>query len=243
MIFVDDDIWPPTLHGTGTEEHFNDAWGFHDAVPAGQEDPSLQGANAMPVAAVLLDGIEPQHYYGPTAVFGLHAADAIDFRKRIRVTIEHGTENNLTNDYASTAYWYAGPDARDTFVMPARTDRLTLLQEDWLEARDGALSEYMPILRHQIEREAGQVETVPTNITLHRRRIWVIRRAFKNAQALGIPRETAAQLSKQMNAARRGPMHERWAVMDMILDRLASALPETEAGDGPTRTATRRRMP
>ena len=34
MIFVDDDNegvrWPPTLHGTGTEDYFNTAWGPHE---------------------------------------------------------------------------------------------------------------------------------------------------------------------------------------------------------------------
>ncbi len=32
MIFVDDDRWPPRIHGTGTEELFNDAWGFHASL-------------------------------------------------------------------------------------------------------------------------------------------------------------------------------------------------------------------
>ncbi|MGH9673210.1 MAG: glycoside hydrolase family 172 protein, partial [Bryobacteraceae bacterium] len=31
MVFVDGDDWPPSIHGTGTEEYFNDAWGFHEA--------------------------------------------------------------------------------------------------------------------------------------------------------------------------------------------------------------------
>ena len=39
MIFIDDDTWPPSLHGTGTEDYFNHAWGmqrnaypFHGAI-------------------------------------------------------------------------------------------------------------------------------------------------------------------------------------------------------------------
>ena len=28
MIFIDDDTWPPSLHGTGTEDYFNHAWGM-----------------------------------------------------------------------------------------------------------------------------------------------------------------------------------------------------------------------
>ena len=227
MIFVDNDTWPPTWHSTGTEEHFNDAWGFHDGVPSGQEDPAEQGANAMPVAAVLLDGIEPQHYYGPTAVFGLQLSDAIDFRERLRVTVEHGTENNLSNDYASTAYWYAVPDTRDSIVMPAYTERLTLSQDQWMAAREQALVAYLPVLRRQLEAEAAQIPSMPTNFESFRRRIWVIRRVSKNAAALGVPQATVKELNQRMNKARRGPLHERWAVMDMILTRLAAALPDT----------------
>ena len=28
MIFIDEDTWPPSLHGTGTEDYFNHAWGM-----------------------------------------------------------------------------------------------------------------------------------------------------------------------------------------------------------------------
>jgi len=241
MIFVDDDIWPPTVHGTGTEEHFNDAWGFHDAIPAGQEDPALQGASAMPVAAVLLDGIEPQHYHGPTAVCGFHLADSIGFQDRIQVTIEHGTENNLSNDYASTAYWYATLDARDTFVMPVAIARQTSSPNTWLSQRERALSAYIPVLRRQLEGEAAQVDAVPTNFALHRRRIWVIRRVFKNGGHLGLSREFLQEMSRMMNVARKKPMHERWEVMDTILTRLAAALPEREAYAAAT--STRRTLP
>jgi outer membrane protein assembly factor BamB len=241
MIFVDDDFWPPTIHGTGTEEHFNDAWGFHDAVPAGQEDPAVQRASAMPFAAVLLDGIEPQHYYGPTAVCGLHLADSIAFQERIQVTIEHGTENNLANDYASTAYWYATLGARDTFAMPAAATRLTSPPNTWLTQRDQALAEFTPVLRRQLEDEAAQVSAIPTNFSLHRRRIWVIRRVFKNGEYLGLSRELVREMSRMMNAARRRPMHERWEVMDIILTRLAAALPKREAHA--TATNTRRTLP
>jgi hypothetical protein len=28
MFFIDGEEWPPSLHGTGTEDYFNAAWGF-----------------------------------------------------------------------------------------------------------------------------------------------------------------------------------------------------------------------
>ena len=30
MIFIDEDSWPPSLHGTGSEDYFNHAWGMQD---------------------------------------------------------------------------------------------------------------------------------------------------------------------------------------------------------------------
>ena len=30
MIFIDEDTWPPSLHGTGSEDYFNHAWGMQD---------------------------------------------------------------------------------------------------------------------------------------------------------------------------------------------------------------------
>ena len=39
-------------------------------------------------------------------LYRYHIEDPIFFEKSIRVTIEHGHANKLTNDYSSTAYWY-----------------------------------------------------------------------------------------------------------------------------------------
>ena len=43
---------------------------------------------------------------GKNSMYRFHIADPIRFRKSIRVSIEHGHANKLTNDYSSTAYWY-----------------------------------------------------------------------------------------------------------------------------------------
>jgi hypothetical protein len=39
-------------------------------------------------------------------MFRFHIEDPIMFQQSIRVTIEHGHANELSNDYSSTAYWY-----------------------------------------------------------------------------------------------------------------------------------------
>jgi hypothetical protein len=42
------------------------------------------------------------------------------FQKSIRVTIEHGHANDMSNDYSSTAYWYqTEPHAPFPPLLPA----------------------------------------------------------------------------------------------------------------------------
>ncbi len=96
MIFIDGEEWPPSLHGTGTEDYFCAAWGF----PSGKYDGpyhgiSLAGPDSGPLA-----------YSGKWTVYRFHIEDPVHFEKSIRVTIEHGHANCHANDYASVAYWY-----------------------------------------------------------------------------------------------------------------------------------------
>jgi hypothetical protein len=39
MIFIDGEVWPPSLHGIGTEDYFGAAWGF----PSGEYDGPYHG--------------------------------------------------------------------------------------------------------------------------------------------------------------------------------------------------------
>jgi hypothetical protein len=91
MIFVDGERFPPSLHGTGTEDYFNTAW-----CPT-QEYSS-------PYHGVILPG--GPNWSGQIGVYRFHIEDPVCFRESIRVTIEHGHNNNRSDDYASTAYWY-----------------------------------------------------------------------------------------------------------------------------------------
>jgi Protein of unknown function (DUF2961) len=89
MIFIDEDTWPPSLHGTGSEDYFNHAWGM-------QDNAFLMNGSA------LHESIIP----GYQVSYRFHLADPIHFAKRIAVTIEHGHANHLSDDWSSTAYWY-----------------------------------------------------------------------------------------------------------------------------------------
>ncbi|MDQ6693629.1 MAG: DUF2961 domain-containing protein [Chloroflexota bacterium] len=93
MIFIDGEPWPPSLHGTGTEDYFNAAWGF----------PS--GEYAAPYHGISL-GSDVQEHFGLWSLYRFHIEDPVRFTKSIRVTIEHGHANDQSNDYSSVAYWY-----------------------------------------------------------------------------------------------------------------------------------------
>jgi hypothetical protein len=91
MIFIDGDIWPPSLHGTGTEDYFNTAW-----------CPNKEFDN--PYYGIILPGGE--NWSGKISLYRYHIEDPVIFNKSIRVTIEHGHNNHRSDDYSSTAYWY-----------------------------------------------------------------------------------------------------------------------------------------
>ena len=106
MIFIDDDTWPPSLHGTGTEDYFNHAWGMQ--------------RQAYPYhGAIVHEGDVP----GYAVSYRFHVVDPVRFSSRIRVTIEHGHANHLADDWASTAYWYRlGPGPTES--VPPVAQRL-----------------------------------------------------------------------------------------------------------------------
>jgi hypothetical protein len=90
MIYVDGSE-EPTLHGTGSEDYFSDAWGM-------REDENL--FYGCPLQ-------ETDFQAGSKAtVYRWHIPDPVPFRRSIRVTIEHGHANDRADDYSSTAYWY-----------------------------------------------------------------------------------------------------------------------------------------
>ena len=55
-------------------------------------------------------------------MYRFHIEDPVRFEKSIRVTIEHGHANKLSNDYSSTAYWYQlEPPSAPAAVAAGRT--------------------------------------------------------------------------------------------------------------------------
>ncbi len=109
MIFIDGESWPPSLHGTGTEDYFNTSW-----CPKTIFTHPYYGYARVN---------EDVGWLGRTHVYRFHITDPIYFDKALRFTIEHGHNNNLTLDLASVAYWYQSkPHAKFT-PLPDRQER------------------------------------------------------------------------------------------------------------------------
>jgi len=93
MIFVDGEPFP-SIHGTGTEDYFCMAY-----CPRTEYSAPYHGL-------ILYSGTPEWPWAGKNSMYRYHIEDPIHFRKSIKVTIEHGHANKLSNDYSSTAYWY-----------------------------------------------------------------------------------------------------------------------------------------
>jgi len=92
MIFIDGEDWPPSIHGTGSEDYFSHAYGMQD-IRGLYHGTSLFNEGHI-------------NWEGKWTVYRFHVPDPIVFQKSIRVTIEHGHANHRSDDYSSTAYWY-----------------------------------------------------------------------------------------------------------------------------------------
>lgn len=111
MIFIDGEEWPPSLHGTGTEDYFNTAWCPQQEV-------------ASPYHGIIMGG--GPNWSGKIAVYRYHILDPVLFSKSIRVTIEHGHNNHRSDDISSTAYWYQTEPHKAVAEIPGLKDRLPL---------------------------------------------------------------------------------------------------------------------
>jgi hypothetical protein len=110
MIFVDGDAML-TINGTGTEDYYNGAWDF-----GGQPFANLhQGAPSI---------VDPERTGGRYCLYRWHIESPIAFEESIRVTIEHGTANNRSDNFYSTAYWYQTEPHAAYPALPAPSERI-----------------------------------------------------------------------------------------------------------------------
>lgn len=94
MIFIDGEGFPPSIHGTGTEEIFGGG-----ACPVTEYSGPYTGFHCIENRA----GYD---WWGTNGMYRFYITDPIRFRKSLRVTLEHGHGNDKVNDYSSVAFWY-----------------------------------------------------------------------------------------------------------------------------------------
>jgi hypothetical protein len=102
MIWVDGYKWPPDLHGTGSEDYLNQAWGMQENAFLRNGSSLFEGRTTLPPTSA---SPWSQGAYQTSYVF--HLENPVRFRESIKVTIEHGHANHLANEMSSVAYWYA----------------------------------------------------------------------------------------------------------------------------------------
>ncbi len=117
MIWVDGYKWPPDLHGTGSEDYFNQAWGMQ---------PNAFLRNGSSVFEHATGGYQTSYVF--------HLENPVRFAREIKVTIEHGHGNHLANETSSVAYWYAAEPA-PARALPPVAKRLPVVRDNqgrWL---------------------------------------------------------------------------------------------------------------
>ena len=114
MFLIDGEEWPG-LHGTGTEDYFNTAWGpdehylhpyFGIAYAPGRNNDDGR-----------FGWIGRMHYYR------FHLDDPIRFEKSLRASIEHGHANGMMLEISTVAYWYQTLPSRPFPPLPSIEER------------------------------------------------------------------------------------------------------------------------
>jgi hypothetical protein len=133
MFFIDGESWPPSLHGTGTEDYFNCSF-----------CPRKVYLHPYFGYARVNDGMG---FLGRTHCYRFHVEDPIIFRKSLRGSIEQGHANNVTMDLATVAYWYQSEPHKPFSPLPPRagrqnmpsigTDEIRRWREAWLQMMGG----------------------------------------------------------------------------------------------------------
>lgn len=111
MIFIDGESWPPSIHGTGLEDYFHSAWCF----PTGEYESPYYGTSLAS---------DTQEHFGKWSLYRFHVEEPIYLQKSIRVTFEHGHNNDQANDWSSVAYWYQLEPHKDLPALPDVEQRL-----------------------------------------------------------------------------------------------------------------------
>lgn len=176
MIFVDDDVWPPSFHGTGGEDYFSQGWGMQK--------------NAFNFAGTI---IHEDDVANTQVSYRWHLPDPIRFSKKLKVTLETGHGNHLRDDWSTTAYWYQtlpGPKLSLPPVEKRLPRRPVVLQDDVPQGADTAnLSDEQNAFVKQREERYKEY--------LADRQTWVDRRATDSKNRAMKNKEYAAEIRER----------------------------------------------
>lgn len=128
MFFIDGENFPPSLHGTGTEDYFGTAWS-----PSRQYFSPYHGVSFA----------ERRDWRGFSSWYRFHLTDPIRFRKSLKATIEHGHANDRSDDWSSVAYWYQREPHRRFQPLPPPSSRIppaTAAQSELLDSAEAILT-------------------------------------------------------------------------------------------------------
>jgi len=162
MIFIDGEEWPPSIHGTGTEEVFG-----------GGACPNTEYAGPYHGFHLISDEL----WSGKTGMYRFYVHDPVRFQRSIRVTIEHGHNNDYSIDYSSVAFWYQGePHTPFSQLLPV-SERLPRLPEIYhqLTARERAVSARFAVLTEKLtlnERHRIRMHTIKPILNAFWREDW-----------------------------------------------------------------------
>lgn len=140
MVFIDGDVWPPSIHGTGTEEVFGGG-----ACPNAEYSGPYTGFHH----------IESVDFSGLVGMYRWFIADPIGFRSSLRWTIEHGHANNYANHYTSVAYWYQREPHCPFPVLPSREELAPPLGELYDETTATLFPRLLPEIVGYLENPHG----------------------------------------------------------------------------------------
>jgi hypothetical protein len=157
--YVDGDSLP-TLHGTGSEDYFNDAWAFRVVNRPNYGVSIWEGMNTG----------------SRITAYRWHVTDPVFFGKSLRFAIEHKgntfyEDNTLAaaysdrrpDFYSSVAFWYQQGEAKSFFEMPAAAKRMTpfeLIQVDEILA--GSLPDHTAIQVDPYYTNGKGIQFMPT---------------------------------------------------------------------------------
>jgi len=141
MLWVDGYKWPPDLHGTGSEDYLNQAWGMQ---------PNAFRHNGSSIYERNTNGYQTSYVY--------HLENPVRFEKEIRVTIEHGHGNHLRNEMSSVAYWYQLEPHKPFGILPVHQRKPVLKDEngEWMIDERSQTPQSEPSLNDEMKRMKAQ---------------------------------------------------------------------------------------